>query len=83
MRPCGLSVTAVGLACARCVTGCAFPVDMKRCVPPCRVLHRAAPWPIPPRLQPCYNYWLAGPRKRYMLLQPDEVVQRCVQLLDA
>jgi hypothetical protein len=56
---------------------------MKRCVPPCRVLHRAAPWPIPPRLQPCYNYWLAGPRKRYMLLQPDEVVQRCVQLLDA
>lgn len=42
----------------------------------------AAPWPLPVMFQPFYGYWVQGPRKCYMVPQPDEAIERCIQLLD-
>lgn len=42
----------------------------------------SAPWPLPAQFQPFYTYWLQGPRKRYMLPQPDEWIDQLVQQLD-
>jgi hypothetical protein len=40
------------------------------------------PWPLPAEFQPFYGYWVQGPRKRYMLPQPDEEIDQLVQQLD-
>lgn len=32
--------------------------------------------------QPFYGYWVQGPRKRYMLPQPDDEIDQLVQQLD-
>jgi hypothetical protein len=40
------------------------------------------PWPLPAEFQPFYGYWLQGPRKRYMLPQPDDSIDQLVHALD-
>lgn len=42
----------------------------------------ASPWPVPAAQQLPYLYWLAGPRKRFLLVQPDDAVEALLQQLD-
>lgn len=65
-RPCGSLPTAIAL---------------HRHLPPFALVYTAA-WPLPPEFQPFYGYWLQGPRKRYMLPQPDESIDQLVKVLD-